>query len=211
MREIGEGGGEEVVEEALHLDAGIPPTAHEFLQKVSSKAYDIRSRLEQTLDTGGYDVVDANPWGREEEKPLYVLAQKEDQLYTMPTRQARSEVEHELQILFQRKTGRSRLQAPERRPMARSEREGPKFRMHVEDVREGLLVFEDEDAAAQYCSALEGHGKQCVGVAQVPASEVFAICQKSNALAILFRRGITPPRPDRLQMNLKARKRSLEE
>eukprot|EP00271_Cylindrocystis_brebissonii_P000672 TRINITY_DN10848_c0_g1_i1.p1 TRINITY_DN10848_c0_g1~~TRINITY_DN10848_c0_g1_i1.p1 ORF type:complete len:427 (-),score=106.07 TRINITY_DN10848_c0_g1_i1:430-1710(-) len=230
------------VEEALRLDAGIPPTAHAFLQKVSSPAYGMRSRLEQTVDSGSFDVVEANPWGAEaEEKRVYVLAQGQDQLYTMRTRRARREVAKELDALLGAggagplgrgaQAWRGRTAAPAaangRATQGTSSAAEPRspngsrvegrggtgagFRFHVEDVREGLLVFEEETAAAEYCSVLEQQGHMCVGIAQVPAAEVFTICQKSNALAVLFRRGVTPPGPDHLQRNLRARRHSFDD
>eukprot|EP00897_Mesotaenium_endlicherianum_P007690 jgi/Mesen1/694/ME000109S_10912 len=231
------------LEEALGLDADIPASSSEFIEKVSSRAYEMRSLLEQSLETTSYDLLEANPW-REAEKPVFVLAKEEDRLFTMRTRQARSEVESELSLLFNKRGSRrgangyprsssssssassvSSSTAHERKA-AHSTPTSPamgaggvkgrfarpsKFRMHVEDIREGVLVFEDEDEAANYCSLLEGQGKPCLGVARLQAKEVFAMCQSSKALAVLFRRGITPPQPDRLQQNLKARKHSLED
>lgn len=41
--------------------------------------------------------------------------------------------------------------------------------------------------------------------------QVFDLCQKMRALAVLFRRGRTPPMPENLKLNLRARKRSLED
>lgn len=201
------------IEQALHMDTAIPPTADGFLEKVSSRAYDMRSRLERSMEANSYDVLDSNPW-RESAKPVYVLAQKEDKLYTMRTRRARSEVERELDMLFPGKRGSSRGRngLPQRaRSFAPPPSGASRFRMHVEDVREGVLMFEDPEEAAQYCSVLEGKGQQCVGVAELDADHVFAMCQKSNALAVLFRKGNTPPQPEMLQMNLKAKKHSLED
>lgn len=203
------------IEQALHLDAGIPSTADGFLEKVSSRAYDMRSRLERSMEANSYDVLESNPW-REAAKPVYVLAQEEDKLYTMRTRRARSEVERELNMLFPGKRGSSRgrnglPRARDRGFPAPTGGAGSRFRMHVEDVREGVLMFEDEEEAAEYCSVLEGKGQQCVGVAKFDADHVFAMCQKSNALAVLFRKGNTPPQPELLQMNLKAKKHSLED
>ncbi|KAI3742259.1 hypothetical protein L1987_59939 [Smallanthus sonchifolius] len=42
--------------------------------------------------------------------------------------------------------------------------------MLVEDVRDGVLVFEDETKAAKYCDLLQGGGQGCEGVAEVEAS-----------------------------------------
>ncbi|GJT13253.1 hypothetical protein Tco_0860295 [Tanacetum coccineum] len=100
-----------------------------------------------------------------------------------------------------------------------------KFQMLVEDVRDGVLVFEDETEAAKYCDLLQGGGQGCEGVAEVDASSVrtgnllpnfnftlvFDLCQKMRALAVLFRRGRTPPLPESLKQNLSAKKRSLED
>lgn len=41
--------------------------------------------------------------------------------------------------------------------------------------------------------------------------QVFDLCRKNRALAVLFRRGRTPPLPESLKLNLRARKRSLED
>jgi hypothetical protein len=41
--------------------------------------------------------------------------------------------------------------------------------------------------------------------------QVFNICHKMKALAVLFRRGRTPPLPQSLERDLRARKRSLED
>nr|GEX24330.1 hypothetical protein [Tanacetum cinerariifolium] len=83
--------------------------------------------------------------------------------------------------------------------------------MLVEDVRDGVLVFEDETEAAKYCDLLQGGGQGCEGVAEVEAASVFDLCQKMRALAVLFRRGRTPPLPESLKQNLSAKKRSLED
>uniref|UniRef100_A0A2N9J4X0 Uncharacterized protein n=1 Tax=Fagus sylvatica TaxID=28930 RepID=A0A2N9J4X0_FAGSY len=196
----------EEVERALHLDETIPGTSNEFVKRVSSRAYDMRRHLHQTFDSSSYDVLEANPW-RETSKPVYVLTQRENQLCTMKTRRNRSEVERELGLLFS-KGGKWR---PGIGNQAKQSRTGTKFQMLVEDIREGVLVFEDENEAARYCDLLQGGGKGCEGVAEIEASSVFDLCQKMRALAVLFRRGRTPPLPQSLELNLKAKKRSLED
>ncbi|KAK9114302.1 hypothetical protein Syun_021099 [Stephania yunnanensis] len=150
-------------------------------------------------------MLETNPW-REHSKPVYVLTQRENQLCTMKTRRNRSEVERELGLLFP-KGGNLRPEFGKKKQL----RSGTKFRMVVEDVREGVLVFEDENEAARYCDLLQGGGQGCEGVAELEASSVFDICRKMRALAVLFRRGRTPPLPKSLELNLKARKRSLED
>ncbi|XP_043724402.1 uncharacterized protein LOC122671319 [Telopea speciosissima] len=191
---------------ALHLDGSIPGTSDEFVKQVSSRAYDMRRQLQQTFDSSSYDVLEANPW-REASKPVYVLTHKENQLCTMKTRRNRSEVERELGLLFSKgKKWRSEIGNK-----GKQSRTGNKFQMLVEDVREGVLVFEDENDAARYCDLLEGGGQGCEGVAEIEASSVFDICRKMRGLAVLFRRGRTHPLPESLELNLKARKRSLED
>ncbi|KAG6554779.1 hypothetical protein Mapa_003798 [Marchantia paleacea] len=204
------------VDQALNLDGQIPTSSDGFLKQVSSNAYDLRRQLEQNIESSSYDVLEANPW-RESSKPVYVLAQDENRLLTMRTRRARSEVERELGILFPKRgsrrgrQGRPSSQFRDEETTASPPGADTRFRMLVEDVREGVLVFEDEEEATRYCSLLDGEGKGCTGVAELDASDVFAVCQKTQRLAVLFRRGTTPPQPDRLQLNLKARKRSLED
>jgi hypothetical protein len=208
---------DEEVDQALNLDGQIPTTSDGFLKKVSSSAYDLRRQLEQNIESSSYDVLESNPW-RETPKPVYVLATEENHLLTMRTRKARSEVERELGMLFQGGSRRGR-QGREGRSSSSKGREGesstkadsPEFGMMVEDLREGVLVFEDEEEAISYCSLLDGQGRKCAGVAELDASDVFGLCQKTQSLAVLFRRGTTPPQPDQLQLNLKARKRSLED
>ncbi|KAK9105138.1 hypothetical protein Scep_021982 [Stephania cephalantha] len=151
------------------------------------------------------DLLETNPW-REHSKPVYVLTQRENQLCTMKTRRNRSEVERELGLLFP-KGGNLRPEFGKKKQL----RSGTKFRMVVEDVREGVLVFEDENEAARYCDLLQGGGQGCEGVAELEASSVFDICRKMRALAVLFRRGRIPPLPKSLELNLKARKLSLED
>ncbi|GLT98416.1 hypothetical protein SLE2022_159210 [Rubroshorea leprosula] len=198
--------GKEEVERALHLDGTIPSSSGEFVRQISSRAYDMRRHLQQTFDSSSYDVLEANPW-REESKPVYILTHNENQLCTMKTRRNRSEVERELGLLFS-KGGKRRSgignHATQSRPRS-------KFQMLVEDVREGVLVFEDENEAARYCDLLQGGGQGCEGVAEIEASSVFDLCHKIRALAVLFRRGRTPPLPQSLELNLRARKRSLED
>ncbi|KAL6969758.1 hypothetical protein U1Q18_029468 [Sarracenia purpurea var. burkii] len=194
------------VERALRLDGTIPGTSDEFVKRVSSRAYGMRRNLHQTFDTGSYDVLEANPW-RETSKPVYVLTHRENQLCTMKTRRNRSEVERELGLLFS-KEGRW---GSETRNQAKQSSADTKFQMLVEDVREGVLVFEDENEAARYCDLLQGGGQGCEGVAELEASSVFDLCQKMRALAVLFRRGMTPPLPESLKLNLRARNRSLED
>ncbi|CAM6085675.1 unnamed protein product [Calypogeia fissa] len=208
---------DEEVDQALNLDGQIPTTSDGFLKQVSSNAYDLRRQLEQNIESSSYDVLESNPW-RETPKPVYVLAQEENRLLTMRTRRARSEVERELGMLFPKRGSRRGRQTRQGRPSSKSREEESNssssetgFRMLVEDIREGVLVFEDEEEATRYCSLLDGQGQNCAGVAELDASDVFAVCQKTQRLAVLFRRGTTPPQPDRLQLNLKARKRSLED
>lgn len=198
--------GSEEVERALHLDGTIPGTSNEFVKQVSSRAYDMRRHLQQSFDSSSYDVLDANPW-RENSKPVYVLTHRENQLCTMKTRRNISEVEKELGLLFS-KGGKWRSEIGSQ---TKQSRRGTKFQMLVEDVREGVLVFEDENEAVRYCDLLQGGGKGCEGVAEIEASSVFDLCQKMRALAVLFRRGRTPPLPQSLELNLRARKRSLED
>ncbi|KAK7274872.1 hypothetical protein RIF29_15973 [Crotalaria pallida] len=202
----GDDGGDDDVERALHMDGAIPGTSDEFVKRVSSRAYDMRRHLQQSFDTSSYDVLDANPW-RETSKPVYVLTQKENQLCTMKTRRNRSEVEKELGLLFSKGGNwRSGIGNQSKQP-----RTGTKFQMLVEDIRDGVLVFEDENEAVKYCDLLEGGGQGCEGVAEIEASSIFDLCQKMRALAVLFRRGRTPPLPESLKLNLRARKRSLED
>ncbi|KAL6187733.1 hypothetical protein ACLB2K_039128 [Fragaria x ananassa] len=191
----------EQVERALHLDGSIPSTSDEFVKRVSSRAYDMRRHLQQTFDSSSYDVLEANPW-RETSKPVYVLTQRENQLCTMKTRRNVSEVERELGQLFSKGGKWNQAKQP---------RNGNKFQMLVEDIRDGVLVFEDANEAVKYCDLLQGGGQGCEGVAEIEASSVFVLCQKMRALAVLFRRGRKPPLPQSLELNLRARKRSLED
>lgn len=190
------------VERALRMDGTIPGTPNEFVEQVSSRAYDMRRHLQQSFESSSYDVLEANPW-RETPKPVYVLTQRENQLCTMKTRRNRSEVEKELGMLFSK---RGKWQNRAKQPEADT-----RFQMLVEDIREGVLVFEDENEAAKYCDLLQGGGQGCEGVAEIEASSVFDLCRKMRALAVLFRRGRTPPLPESLKLNLRARKRSLED
>lgn len=43
------------VERALGMDGGIPSSSEEFLQRVSSRAYDMRRHLLQTIDSSSYE------------------------------------------------------------------------------------------------------------------------------------------------------------
>lgn len=200
-------GDDEVLERALQLDGSIPGTSNEFVDQVSSRAYDMRRNLQQSFDSSSYDVLDANPW-RESSKAVFVLTHKENQLCTMKTRTNRSEVEKELGLLF----SKGKKRGSDFGNQANQPRTGTKFQMFVEDVREGILVFEDQNEAVRYCDLLQGGGGQgCEGVAEIEASTVFDLCRKTRALAVLFRRGRTPPQPESLLLNLKARKHSLED
>ncbi|KAI4328487.1 hypothetical protein L6164_020839 [Bauhinia variegata] len=198
-------GESEEVERALHMDGTIPVTSNEFVKQVSSRAYDMRRHLQQSCDSSSYDVLDANPW-RGSSKPVYVLTQKENQLCTMKTRRNRSEVERELGLLFSKGANRRSGIGNQSKQARRT-----KFPMLVEDVREGVLVFEDENEAVKYCDLLQGGDQVCEGVAEIEASSIFDLCQRMRALAVLFRRGRTPPQPENLKLNLRARKRSLED
>ncbi|KAH9606980.1 hypothetical protein KSS87_013755 [Heliosperma pusillum] len=151
-------------------------------------------------------LLDANPW-RDTSKLVYVLTQKENQLCTMKTRLNRSEVETELGLLF----SKGREQGSDFGNQPKQSQSGEDFQMVIEDVREGILVFEDQNEAARYCDLLQGGGQGCEAVAEIEASYVFDLCRNSRALAVLFRRGRTPPQPDSLQLKLRARKQSLED
>ncbi|XP_047330887.1 uncharacterized protein LOC124934404 [Impatiens glandulifera] len=193
---------EDEIEKALSMDGTIPGTSDEFVKRVSSHAYDLRRRFQQTFDSSSYDVLETNPW-MDSGKAVYILTQKENQLCTMKTRRNRSEVERELGLLFSK--GGELRSGKQSRAGGRTD-----FQMLVEDVTEGVLVFEDEMDAARYCDLLQGGGG-CEGVAEIEAASVFDLCQKMKALAVLFRRGRTPPLPESLKLNLRARKRSLED
>lgn len=199
------GNNEEEVEKALEMDGTIPGGSGEFLRRVSSRAYDMRRNLLQTIDSSSYEVLDQNPW-REDSKPVFVLTQGDNQLCTMKTRQSRSEVERELGLLFTRRQWDKKVDSK-----AKHAKSGTKFNMFVEDIREGVLVFEDEGEASKYCELLQGGSQKCEGIAELEVSSVFDICQKMRALAVLFRRGRTPPIPTSLERNLRARKRSLDD
>ncbi|KAL8550278.1 hypothetical protein ACS0TY_008918 [Phlomoides rotata] len=193
---------DEELERALRMDGTIPGTSDAFVKQVSSRAYDMRRNLQQTFDSSSYDVLEANPW-RETSKSVYVLTHQENKLCTMKTRRNRSEVERELGLLFSK--------GGKRRNQSKQPGTSTKFQMLVEDIQEGVLVFEDQNDAAKYCNLLQGGGQGCEGVAEIEASSVFDLCHKNKALAVLFRRGRTPPRPESLKLNLGARKRSLED
>ncbi|KAL2643796.1 hypothetical protein R1flu_011383 [Riccia fluitans] len=189
------GNDDDEVDEALNLDGQIPTSSDGFLKQVASSAYDLRRQFEQNVESSSYDVLESNPW-RDSSKPVYVLAQDENRLLTMRTRRARSEVESELNMLFSKRgSRRGRQGRPSSQTRGDDEGTGPsgsdnRFRMLVEDVREGVLVFEDEEEATRYCSLLDGQGKGCVGIAELEAAEVFAVCQKTQRLAVLFRRDV---------------------
>ncbi|EPS67434.1 hypothetical protein M569_07338 [Genlisea aurea] len=191
------------LERAIQMDGTIPRTSDAFVKQVSSRAYDMRRHLQQSFDSSSYDVLEKNPW-REASKSVFVLTHQENQLCTMRTRCNRSEVEKELGLLFS-KGGKWRNQSKS------SSGSDAGFQMLVEDIREGVLVFEDQNEAARYCDLLQGGGQNCEGVAEIEASSVFDLCQRNRALAVLFRRGRTPPLPESLKLNLAARKRSLED
>ncbi|XP_078164751.1 plant/protein [Carex rostrata] len=195
----------EEVERALGMDGSIPGGSQEFVRRVSSRAYDIRRNLIQSIDSLSYDVLEKNPW-REDAKPVYVLTQRDNHLWTMKTRRSRSEVERELGMLFS-KGGSNKVTGFG----TKARNSGIGFNMLVEDIRDGVLVFEDENDAVKYCDILQGGGQGCEGIAELEASSVFDICHKMKALAVLFRRGRTPPLPKSLERNLRARKRSLED
>ncbi|KAG6479147.1 hypothetical protein ZIOFF_062608 [Zingiber officinale] len=203
------GGGEEAdeaeVERALGMDGRIPGSSQEFVKRVSSRAYNLRRKVMQSLDSIAYDVLETNPW-REATKPVYVLTQRDNQLWTMKTRRNHSEVESELGMLFA-KGGRRGSGFDSKTKQST----GTKFEMLVEDITEGVLIFEDEQEAVKYCDILEGGGQGCEGIAEVEASSVFDICRTVGALAVLFRRGRTPPLPKSLEQHLRAKKRSLED
>ncbi|KHN24656.1 hypothetical protein glysoja_038380 [Glycine soja] len=127
----------------------------------------------------------------------------------MKTRRNRSEVERELGLLFSKGSKWSSGIGNQSKQVRGGTTN--KFQMLVEDVREGVLVFEDANEAVKYCDLLEGGGQGCEGVAEIEASSIFDLCQKMRALAVLFRRGRTPPLPESLKLNLRARKRSLED
>lgn len=196
----------EEIERALGMDGSIPASSDEFIKRVSSRSYDMRRHLNQTLDSVGYEVLETNPW-RDDSKPVYVLTHHDNQLCTMKTRQNRSEVEREFGLLFS-KGGKDGYNYGKK---AKPSRASTNFNMFVEDIREGVLVFEDEEDATKYCDLLQRGGQRCEGIAELEASAVFDICRRMRALAVIFRRGTTPPMPKSLEQNLRARKRSLED
>lgn len=48
-------GADDEVKRALGMDGSIPGTSDEFVRRVSSRAYDMRRHLNQTLDSSSYD------------------------------------------------------------------------------------------------------------------------------------------------------------
>ncbi|MFQ6648975.1 hypothetical protein Gotur_021214 [Gossypium turneri] len=198
-------GEKDEVERALHLDGTIPSTSSEFLRRVSSRAYDMRRHLQQSFDSSSYDGKQSSAnFG------LYFFHRINQSCYQpldSGVNVTSCEVETELGLLFSKGGKRSsgfgnKTEQP---------RSVTKFEMLVEDVREGVLVFEDENEAAKYCDLMQGGGQGCEGVAEIDASSVFDLCRTVRALVVLFRRGRTPPLPQSLELNLKARKRSLED
>lgn len=55
-----DGGNEEEVEKALHMDGKIPGSSDEFLKQVSSRAYDMRRNLHQSFDSSSYDGISSD-------------------------------------------------------------------------------------------------------------------------------------------------------
>ncbi|KAL2546719.1 hypothetical protein Fot_15952 [Forsythia ovata] len=174
------------------MDGTIPGSSNEFVKQVSSRAYDMRRNLQQSFDSSSYDVLEANPW-RERSKSVL---RSDFILNTVKLKES-------LDVCF------PMVESGEISPSRSGV--GTKFQMLVEDVQEGVLVFEDQNEAARYCDLLQGGGQNCEGVAEIEASSVFDLCSKNRALAVLFYRGRTPPRPESLKLNLWARKRSLED
>nr|DAD28657.1 TPA_asm: hypothetical protein HUJ06_030125 [Nelumbo nucifera] len=77
-------------------------------------------------------------------KLVYVLTHRENH-----------EVERELGLLFS-KGGKWRSEIGNKTKQSRT---GTRFQMLVEDIREGVLVFEDEYEAVKYCDLLQGGGQ----------------------------------------------------
>ncbi|GAQ86950.1 hypothetical protein KFL_003220120 [Klebsormidium nitens] len=193
-------------------ESEIPATSDEFLRKVSSESYTNLSKQMQEKEEASFEVLERDPWG-EDNKMVYVLAQKEESLFTMKVRKDRSDVENEFTTLFPSIGSRQRWKRPEpAKPPAGDEQEPTaRFSMHVDTVSEGILVFEDEDEATRFCGLLETDGRQDLSVVETDAPGLFSLCQRSKAVAILFRQGVMPPLPDRLQRALRARKFSLDD
>ncbi|KAF8776435.1 hypothetical protein HU200_003137 [Digitaria exilis] len=166
----------------MGMDGGIPGTSGEFLRRVSSRAYGMRRHLMESLDSLAYDGARLRFGKLGQYTDHYELLILFIVFY--------SEVERELGMLFS-KGGDRELGRNQKYP-------GSKFNMVVEDIREGVLIFEDEDDAVKYCDLLQGGGQGCEGIAEIEASSVFDICRKMKALAVLFRRGGIPPLPQSL-------------
>ncbi|RWW71329.1 hypothetical protein BHE74_00020943 [Ensete ventricosum] len=146
-----EGEEEDEVERALGMDGSIPRSSQEFVRRVSSRAYDMRRNLMQSLDSISYDGIQ--------------IAQTPFP-FTFSYPQA-TEVERELGLLFS-KGGKRGSEVSTKAKQST----GTKFHMLVEDIREGVLVFEDEHEAAKYCDILQGGGQGCEGIAELDASSV---------------------------------------
>ncbi|KAK8921159.1 hypothetical protein KSP39_PZI020210 [Platanthera zijinensis] len=190
---------------ALGLVFSISFSFCEACKQCSCNTYAMRKKTNKQIPSSSLTVLDQNPW-REDSKPVFVLTQGDNQLCTMKTRQSRSEVERELGLLFMRTKRDKKVDSKTKHAKSNT-----KFNMFVEDIREGVLVFEDEGEASKYCELLQGGSQKCEGIAELEVSSVFDICQKMRALAVLFRRGRTPPLPTSLERNLRARKRSLDD
>eukprot|EP00793_Prasinoderma_coloniale_P006434 PRCOL_00001264-RA len=201
----------------------VPQSAEELLRRARRH----KEGAAGADDAKAFEVLEKEPstwrelemWG--EPKEVYVLGTQTG-LFTLRTRRADNKLKKELgKVLGARFTRRGENRTPLADNVADQPNAGTAFKppiqnysrktepprlpnlnkvVRVSDIRQGVLVFEDEEAAEHYAKAIEDEdmaprGDDALYVAAVRSGELFDVVRESKHLAVVFRRGTAAPIP----------------
>lgn len=160
----------------------------DLLRTLNSEGY-LQAQLEEMQKVkDSYEVHTGCPWVQS--RPVFVLIQQQPNsdvplTYTLRTKVSWFAAENELSKVL----GRRR---PDGSPIIK-----------VDQLRDGIVLFEDLGSAEQFSNYLEADKNSEVSIAQCDAHELFRHVQEVKSLVVLLRTGANIPRPDQLAVSLR--------
>ncbi|KAK9817731.1 hypothetical protein WJX72_001359 [[Myrmecia] bisecta] len=175
--------------------AGMPISPAEFMRQFASPAYVQAQKQLWASVRGSYEILEGSPWVQS--RPVFVLAVQQtgrdsSAAYTLRTRVSRPKAEDELTKVL----GRTR---PDGSSLLR-----------VEELLDGVVMFESEDDAERFGGLLEADGHCDMLVARCDSHALFRMAGDVRSLVVLLRAGCQLPQPDQLAISLRG-KLGLEE
>lgn len=171
------------------VDSEVPLTAGAFLRWATSEDQEKARKQLYARAKDQYQILDANPYDATEVRQMHVLTRwvqgaegETAELFTMRTRNpGPSEMQNDLDRMLKPREGSA----------------GP--RITFNDMRDGVLAFEDQDEAQRYCDTLvaeDTYGD--IDLATVDSEQLFDLIGGADALIVLFRDGSLAPMPNML-------------